>query len=331
MFELLPGEASEPAEGQGEGALPGLRLSPSRLRLSYALLIAAAAGGLLSVSLPPAGLWPLAYVAPIPLLWLVRGSRPRRAALVGFVFGFVSFGALLYWIALFGEMAWLSLVLLSAASTAIFGGLAPAVWRGRHPVLSTAGLAGLWTVIEWIRGSYPLGGFGWGQLGTTQLDAPALPLASVGGVWALSFLVVFVAGLLLLALERWGRGEPIRALVPAALAAGIGLIPALIPLPAPDGPAIDVAAIQLDVSTVEDLVGDAEDIAVAQLNIQRHLPLASDPPDLVVWGEGSLDPGASGDPAVMARVSEAVAAVGTPTLAGAVLDDPDGSQHTSVL
>jgi len=55
---------------------------------------------LLFLSLPPADLWPLAYIAPIPLLWLVRGSRPRRAAMAGFVFGLVYFGALLYWIAL---------------------------------------------------------------------------------------------------------------------------------------------------------------------------------------------------------------------------------------
>src|SRR3990170_1110272 len=331
MFELLPGEASEPAEGQGEGSLPGLRLSPSRLRLPVALLIAAATGGLMSLALPPAGLWPLAYVVPIPFLWLVRGSRPRRSALIGFVFGFVYFGALLYWIALFGEMAWGSLVLLSAASTAAFGALAPAVWRADRPILSTAGLAGLWTVIEWIRGSYPLGGFGWGQLGTTQVDAPAVPLASVGGVWGLSFSVLVIAGLLLLALERWGRGNARRALIPVVMAVAIGLLPSLIPLPEPDGASIDMAAIQVDVSAVEDLVGDAEDVAVAELNVERHLALAQDPPDLVVWGEGSLDPGASADPRTRTAVTGAIAAVGAPTLAGAVIDDPDGSQHTSVL
>src|SRR4030095_2785282 len=87
LLELLPGQAPEPAEGQGEDALPGLRLSPSRLRLPAALLIAAVSGALLSISLPPVGFWPIVFVAPIPLLLLVRGSRPGRAALCGFVFG----------------------------------------------------------------------------------------------------------------------------------------------------------------------------------------------------------------------------------------------------
>ena len=152
------------------------------------------------------------FVAPIPLLWLVRGSGPGRAAACGFAFGITYFGALLYWILLFGELGWAALVLMSAGFMAGFGALAPAVWRRDHPVFGTLGLAGLWTVVEWIRGMFPLGGFGGGQLGTAQVDAPALPLASVGGVWALSFAVVLVSGLLLLALERWGSGRRASAL-----------------------------------------------------------------------------------------------------------------------
>jgi apolipoprotein N-acyltransferase len=331
MLELLPGEAPEPAEGQGEGALPGLRLSPIRLRLPIALLVAAASGALLSLSLPPASVWPLVLFAPVPFLWLVRGSRPGRAALCGLVFGFVYFGALLYWIALFGELAWVSLVGMSACYTAAFGALAPALWRPEHPILGTLGLAALWTVIEWVRGAFPLGGFAWGQLGSAQVDAPALPLASVTGVWGLSFVVLVASGLLLLAAERWWSGRRGRALWLVGAAAALALAPAAIPLPEPDGSSVDVAAIQVDVGSVQDLVGAEEDAAVARLNAERHLALGEDPPDLAVWGEGALDPGVTGDPALMAEVSEVIARVGTPTIAGAVVDDSDGRQYTSTL
>jgi apolipoprotein N-acyltransferase len=330
MQELLPGEASEPAERQGEDALPGLRLSPSRLRLPLALLLAALSGAALSLSLPPAGLWPIAFVAPIPLLWLVRVSAPGRAALAGFVFGVCYFGAVLYWILLFGELAWGSLVLGSCAYTAAFGALAPAVWRPEHPVRSTVGLAALWTVLEWVRGAFPLGGFAWGQLGSTQVDSPMLPLASVTGVWGLSFAVLLVAGLLLLAIERWGSGVR-RSVVPMAACLVLILAPAVVPVPAPNGPALDVAAIQVDVESVEGLGGVAEDIAVARLNLEQHLRLRDDPPDLVVWGEGALDPGATADADTFAAVTDAIASVGAPTLAGAVVDDPDGRQRTSTL
>ena len=244
------------------------------------------------------------FVAPIPLLWLVRGSGPGRAAACGFAFGITYFGALLYWILLFGELGWAALVLMSAGFMAGFGALAPAVWRRDHPVFGTLGLAGLWTVVEWIRGMFPLGGFGWGQLGSAQVDAPALPLASVGGVWALSFAVVLVSGLLLLAWERWGSGRRARAFALAMSAVAVAIVPAAIPTPDADGRAIDVAALQVDVASVQHLVGDEEDIAVARLNIDRHLRLAQDPPDLVVWGEGALDPGVSNDPSAMGEVSD---------------------------
>jgi apolipoprotein N-acyltransferase len=285
---------------------------------------------LLSLALPPAGLWPLAYVAPIPLLWLVRRSGPARGALVGFTFGVCYFGALLYWILLFGELAWASLVLASGAYTAVFGALAPAVWRARHPVASTAGLAGLWTVLEWVRGAFPLGGFAWGQLGSTQVDAPMLPLASVSGVWGLSFVVMFVAGLLLLALERWGS-DVRRSVAAVAAAVALALVPAFVPVPVPDGRQIDLAAIQVNVENAEGLGGVAEDIAVARLNVEQHLGLRDDPPELVVWGEGALDPGATADPATFETVNDAIASVGAPTLAGAVVNDQDGRQRTATL
>jgi apolipoprotein N-acyltransferase len=280
--------------------------------------------------LPPAGWWPLAFVAPIPVLWLVRGCRPGRSALIGFVFGVSYFGALLYWILLFGELGWVSLVLMSGAYTAAFGALAPALWRPEHPVLSLVGLAGSWTVLEWVRGAFPLGGFAWGQLGSTQVDAPMLPLASVTGVWGLSFVVLLVAGLLLLALERWGRGAA-RSLALVAACAGLILLPGIVPVPAPDGRAIDVAAIQVDVESVEHLNGVAEDLAVARLNVERHLGLVGNAPDLVVWGEGALDPGATADGETFAEVTGAIASVGAPTLAGAIVNDPDGTQRTSTL
>jgi len=271
------------------------------------------------------------FVAPIPLLWLVRGSGPGRAAACGFAFGITYFGALLYWILLFGELGWAALVLMSAGFMAGFGALAPAVWRRDHPLFGTLGLAGLWTVVEWIRGMVPLGGFGWGQLGSAQVDAPALPLASVGGVWALSFAVVLVSGLLLLAWERWGSGRRARALALAISAVAVAIVPAAVPTPDAEGRAVDVAALQVDVASVQHLVGDEEDLAVARLNIDRHLALAQDPPDLVVWGEGALDPGVTNDPSAMEEVSDAVASVGAPTIAGAVTDDPDGTERTVTL
>ncbi|GBC86272.1 Polyprenol monophosphomannose synthase [bacterium HR12] len=272
-----------------------------------------------------------AFLAPVPLLAVVRSARPRRGFLLGLAFGVAAFGLILSWILLFGELAFGALVLASALFVAAFGALVPSVWREERPIVSSLGVAGLWTVLEFLRGHWPLGGFAWGQLGSTQTGNPALlRLASVGGVFAISFVVMAVAALLLTALER-ARRSPRSALALLGVAATLALGPALIPLASPAGRPIEVAAIQVDVREARGLPPDEEDRAVAAMNVALHRRLAEDPPDLVVWGEGALDPGATGDPATMAAVRAAVASVGAPTLIGAVVDDPDGSQHTSAL
>jgi apolipoprotein N-acyltransferase len=278
---------------------------------------------MLSLALPPADFGLLAFPALVPLLWLVRESRPLRGAALGFAFGLAYFGALLYWILRFGWLAWGALSSVDAAYVAAFGLLAPVLWRREHPVRSVVGLAALWTMLEWVRGAWPVGGFTWGQLGATQTGNPwLLRLASVGGVWAISFVVVLVAGLLLLALERV-RSRPRLAAVFVGVALALILAPSLIRIPQPNGRAVRVAAVQVDVRRAQGLPSILEDQQVARLNIELHRQLASDPPDLAVWGESALDPGANTS-SVRSQVTAAIRAVGVPTIAGAVVRSPDG-------
>ena len=71
----------------------------------------------------------LAFVAMIPFLWLVRGSRPRRSVLLGFAFGFAYIGSIVYWVLPLSRIGWFALSLASAAYPALFALLAPLVWR----------------------------------------------------------------------------------------------------------------------------------------------------------------------------------------------------------
>ena len=98
-----------------------------------ARIVAAVVGGLAcSAAFPPAEVWPLAFVALAPLLWALRGVRPRTGALLGLLWGIACFGATLYWIARFGGNAWLALTLLCASFVALFGLIAPAIIRRRR-------------------------------------------------------------------------------------------------------------------------------------------------------------------------------------------------------
>jgi apolipoprotein N-acyltransferase len=245
------------------------------------------------------------------------------------VFGVGLYGATLYWILLFGSLAWGGLVLASAISTAVFGLIAPAVVRRNRPILTPLGLAALWIAVDWLRGLWPLGGFTWGALGVSQVDNRAtVRLATVAGVWGVTFVIVAVNALLVEAVVGGGGARRAGRI---GIAAALVLAPVVIPFSIPNGTPVRVSTLQVDVRDAASPSGLAEDVAVAHLNLDLHAQLASDPPDLAVWGEGALDPGASNDPTTVAAVRGAIARVGAPTLVGAVLDDADGTEHTSVV
>ena len=134
LQQLLPREAPQPTGGQEEDALPRLRVSDLRPGLGLRLLVCAAAGFVLSLAFPPAGIWPLAFVAVAPFIASLGGVRPRQGALLGLAFGITFFGATLYWILLFGELGFVSLVLLSASAVVVVGALSPLVDRRGWPI-----------------------------------------------------------------------------------------------------------------------------------------------------------------------------------------------------
>jgi apolipoprotein N-acyltransferase len=285
---------------------------------------------LVSAAFPPLGWWPVAFVAVAPFLWILRSAGGRRGAALGFAFGLSCYGATIYWIERFGQMAWLSLTLLATASAVVFGVLAPIMYRRGRPIVTAVGLAALWTVMDWVRTMWPLGGFSWGSLGVSQIDNRAtVRLATIAGAWGVTFVVVVVNALVVEALAGDGGGA--RRAGRLGLAAVAIAAPLLVPFSVPNGRDIDVATLQVDVRQAASASSVSEDEGVARLHIALHARLAADPPDLAIWGEGALDPGAANDPRIVADVRSVIAAVGAPTLTGAVPNDPDGTQHTSAI
>jgi apolipoprotein N-acyltransferase len=271
-------------------------------------------------------------VAPAPLLWLVSRARPRRGFALGLSFGLGLFGTTLAWISLFGEMAWIAISLVSALSMAALGALAPAVIRPRRPLVSAFGLAALWTAVDFVRGAWPLGGFTWGSVGVSQVDNPVtLRLASIGGVWLVTFAVVGGAALLASAAGERRAGWQRRA-ARVALAAAVLLAPAVIPFASATGREVDVAATVVDVRPFRVLGGQAEDRAVASEIRRLHAALSAGPvPDLVVWGESALDPGAT-TPRFMSGVRDSIATLGVPVVAGSIQPGPvPGELRNAVL
>lgn len=298
---------------------------------------AAASGLILTLANPPVDAGPLAFVALLPILWVLRSASPRRGFLLGFAMGLVYYGILLSWILPFGFVAWLPLMLVQSLFPALFGALAPKLWRPGRPLLSAATWASLWTAIDWARGAWPLGGFTWGGLGYTQHENPLLlPLASITGVWGITFAVVIVNALLLEAALR-ARSSPRRAAIPAAAAVAVLVAPIVFTLleGAPSARAgqrtLDVAVVQGNVprSLADDRYLQSD--VVAQNHIRVHRLLAGDPPDLAVWPENSLDRDPVRDRLLGSQVERSIAEVGAPTLVGAITGAPEGRFYNQVL
>ena len=328
-----------PPEGRGGPAAEVV------LRVGAAL----ASGALLAAAFPPLDWGVVALVALVPLLLAAETSRPRAAALLGFLAGLTFFGLHLLWIAQFlswtGAVAWLAWGALSAVQAVFFAAffaLVPATrllgaWR--LLVLPAA-----WAVLELVRAHHPLGGFPWGLLAVSQHDAgPLLPLARVVGGFGLAALLVAVN----LAVAFWLRviwsGAQEGARMKRAFAlAGLpllvaGLLGARLVVPAappPSGPALDVTVVQAGLRGGHGLAQGQTTEEVFANHVRRTETLAltpGDPPDLIAWGEGAADADPLANPDRQAAIARAAAAAQAPILLGATTRIDDTHRATEGL
>ncbi|APU39264.1 apolipoprotein N-acyltransferase [Streptomyces sp. TN58] len=274
---------------------------------------ALAAGALPALAFPAPALWWFAYAALVPWMLLLRSAPTgRRAALEGWLGGAGYILAVHHWLlpslhvfllpvaALVG-LLWIPWALLVRA---LLGGRPSAGRSACALVVVPAG----WLLSEVVRSWQGLGG-PWGLLGASQWQVPlALRLASVGGVWLVSLLVVAVncALVLLIAVPR-ARVPAVAGLTGCALLTGVVWVWAA--RPAESG-GLRVAVVQ------PGLVPDGPDSAERRFAAGERLtrPLAGQDVDLVVWGESSVGEDLSARPDLARRLAALSAEVGAPLL-----------------
>ncbi|MFK0120715.1 apolipoprotein N-acyltransferase [Streptomyces sp. NPDC090994] len=253
-------------------------------------LVAALAGALPVLAFPAPSLWWWAWFALVPWLLLVRAAPTgRRAAYDGWCGGFGFMLAMHHWLLP-------NLHVFTFVIAALLGALwAPWGWLVRRLLGGTPGpgrvAAALvvvpsgWLAIELVRSWQGLGG-PWGVLGASQWQvAPVLRLASVGGVWLVSFLIVAVnAAVVVLVAVRRARVTAVAGLLATAAAGSAAWVWS--PPPASSSGAdgrVRIGVVQAGV-----VAGTGSPARRFDREEELTRRLAGQDVDLVVWGESSV-------------------------------------------
>ncbi|MFF0200109.1 apolipoprotein N-acyltransferase [Streptomyces sp. NPDC005017] len=294
-------------------------------------LLAALAGALPMLAFPAPALWWFAPVALVPWILLARDApTARRAAYDGWSGGFGFMLAVHHWLVP-------NLHVFTFVVAALLGALwAPWGLLVRRFLAGTPGpgritgallvLPSAWLAVELVRSWEGLGG-PWGMLGASQWQVtPALRLASVGGVWLLSLLLVAVnTAVAVLVVNRAARLPALAALLVTAAVTSAAWLWA--PRPDTDG-RVRIAVVQPGViqgAGSPDRRFDREEQLTRALVGQR--------PDLIVWGESSVGFDLRDRPDLARRIAALSRATGAGILVNvdARRSDRPGIYKSSVL
>lgn len=250
---------------------------------------------LLWMALPPLGWWPLAFVAPISWIVLIRreelpGRRPYRAIwLAGFLFWLAE----LYWMSMphpTTGIGWVAASAYLACLLALFVGLSRvAVHRLGISVVIAAPV--VWTGLELVRG-YLWGGFTMASLGHVIYRWTAMiQTADLAGAYGVGFVVMFLAACSGRQLRL--DGSPQRPMWPAtagilmfAVALGYGYARMA---QVKDDPVARVALIQGSTDiTLSMGIEKKEEMHNEHMRLTREAVAADPSLDLVMWPESTF-------------------------------------------
>ncbi len=168
----------------------------------------------LAFPIPDKGIF--AWIALIPALIAFNETGFRKGVLLGEVFGIGFIAIVINWFGVFGELPLIAGAIHFGLYFALFFSLYgwytkkfPERTHWQHYIIPPL----LWAGIEWFK-SRGILGFCWGSLGFTQYKFPALlQLASITGVYGISFVIVFVNNLIaqtLIAINKYGNETGFR-------------------------------------------------------------------------------------------------------------------------
>lgn len=172
-------------------------------RWGWAVISAALLGLGWAVAYPFAWLGAMAFVAAL------EGASPRQLLYVGLLVG-VGQSAVLSGIAQAGLTLYLAVALSYGLAAVLFAWLQAALLPGAPRWGRPWIVASAWVVVEWLHAQVPYAATH--HLGDSQTGGPFLPLARVGGTYAVGFVIVAMAAAAV-QVVRTRRWQPLAPVV----------------------------------------------------------------------------------------------------------------------
>ena len=276
-------------------------------------------GLLLSAAFKPIGLW---FAAPLAFALLIYTITKSGKYLISFaIFAFAFNAAGLVWSNKYvGITPWIALVILQ---TIFYLPLALLKRLGEYWYffLPVAFLA-----LEELRARFPFGGFGWLRIGFSQVDAPYVRLASIGGVSLLS-LATLLLGVAAFQLAKRGSGLTLPGIAIALTLVGIFVFPNNSPRQT-----FQVLAVQGSVPKVGlDFNERATEVFYRHFSETEQALTKDKKPDLILWPENSVDVDPFNNPKIGEAITSLVDKSEVPLIIGAVLRTEGQLQNASIL
>ncbi len=321
-------------------------MSLSRSRL---ILLACASGLLYPLCFPAFNLGFLAWIALVPLHFVIDyAASSRQAFRLGWLSGTIAFTGTMFWVItamhLYGKVplfiAVLIMFLLTIYLGLYFALYAAALWwiRNTFPAFGLLPAPFLWVTLELIR-TYFLSGLPWVLFGYSQHQwLPIVQLADHFGVYGVSFLLVLVNAAVA-EMVVWGvkvyRGFALRSFPwPSSGAAAAGLSVALLYGTTVLATAGQVPTRELSIGLVQPNVDQAQkwDMAFRHETLDRYARLTNSigkDLDLVIWPEAATPFLFEMEPQYRHLVTKMVQNAGAPLLFGspALRRYPDGKPY----
>ncbi|MDD5439590.1 MAG: apolipoprotein N-acyltransferase [Candidatus Omnitrophica bacterium] len=288
----------------------------------YRIILAVSGAFLLVAAHPSLNYEFLAWCGLVPLFIALDGCGPKGRFLVGYCFGVVFFGGILYWLVNVSVPGAVGLVLILALLPAIFS-----LYPITGAVQDIVAVPGLWVLTEGIR-TYLGTGFPWALLGYSQyLNLKVIQIADITGVYGVSFLIVAVNVLIFTHFfkrsgDRWLQASVCCALLVFTLFYGFWNLRQ----PYSAKP-VSIGIIQGNIP--QDRKWDPNykrSIVNTYCDLSEQAATAG--PDIIMWPETAVPDVLDGDDETMERLSAVARSSGACLLAGAI-KEKEGKYYNS--